>query len=293
MTKPVDRYLQILRIIERENRTGIGVNELVKQTGSTDKQRVINYIRDLERAKIIETKSSSSHQQKKIKNLANLGWDLIRLYNNLELYIDSCSQVRRITKDEFYVTPGATKNVRDRMLRDRGWSSEELNSYQTLQLETHVEGSSIASPTEVINVILTKYIIMLYKFKLKENSIGKLILDKIVMDAVHAQFSIEANIVSDRKRPNEDLAFDIISNRVGSSIIGLSSGNAFGNRFIATKVKQVLKATFSLLDVPNEIISKEIKSLQNVFKNLDEKSSFVRGFKEVVAICEEYMNKSS
>jgi hypothetical protein len=27
----VERYLQILRIIERENQTGIGVNELVKK----------------------------------------------------------------------------------------------------------------------------------------------------------------------------------------------------------------------------------------------------------------------
>jgi hypothetical protein len=53
---------------ERENQTGIGVNELVRKTGTTDRQRIINYIHDLERAKIIETKSSSSHRQKKIKN---------------------------------------------------------------------------------------------------------------------------------------------------------------------------------------------------------------------------------
>jgi hypothetical protein len=76
----------------------------------------------------------------------------------------------------------STKDIWNRIFR--GWTSEELNSYCKLQWETHFAGN-IASPKEVINVILTKYILMLYKFKLRGNNIGKLILDKVVMDMLY------------------------------------------------------------------------------------------------------------
>jgi hypothetical protein len=296
MNKPVDRYLQILRIIERENETGIGVNQIIRKTGSKDKQRIINYIRDLGRAKIIETKSSPAHSQKEIKNLTDLGWELARLSHNLELYVDSCSEVRRTLKEEIYVAPEAKKEVRDRILRDMGWSSEELNSFLRLQLEAEVKGK-IASPTEVINIILTKYITMLYKFKLKENNIGKLILDKIVMNAIYTQFSIEADIVSHRKQLNKgriiDPSIDIISDTVYNCLRKLSMNNPFDNRFISSKVKQVLKSTLLLLDVPNEVIDKQIKHLQSSAKFFNFMPSFTRGSKEVVTICEEYMSKST
>jgi hypothetical protein len=311
----VERYLQILRIIERENQTGIGVNELVKKTGSRDKQRIINYIHDLERENIIETKSSSMHQQKKINNLTNLGWQIIGLCNNLELYTNSCSELRRVMKEEFYVPPGANKTTRNSILRNRGWSSEEISNYYKLHQQTHL-AEDVGSPTDVINVILTKYILMLYKFTLKENSIGKLIVDKVIMDAVYSQISNAAtDIISHRPwLPNKSLDYDqelfhnvfdpsfvIMSDKniIGTSLMKLClMDNPFNNRFIATRLRQVLDATYSLLNVPNEIIDMQIRDFQDMvkrFKNSDRLvyKQIAGAFKELVAISEKAKNKST
>lgn len=311
----VERYLQILRIIERENQTGIGVNELVKKTGSRDKQRIINYIHDLERENIIEMKSSSTHQQKKVNNLSNLGWEIIALCNNLERYTNSCSELRRVMKEEFYVPPGANKTTRNSILRNRGWSSEEISNYDKLHQQTHL-AEDVGSPTDVINVILTKYILVSHKFTLKKNSIGKLILDKVVMDAIYAQFSIIASdlVYYDSWLPRKDLEFErrvlhdvfdssfvVLSDKnvIGTSLMKLClTDNPFNNRFIAPKLRQVLDATYSLLNVPNEIIDLHIREFQDMVKRFKGSDVLVYeqiagAFNELVAISEKAKNKST
>jgi hypothetical protein len=209
------------------------------------------------------------------------------LFHNLERYTYACSELRKAIEE---VPPLTTKDM-NILLQDRGCTAEELNFYHKVQARLP---DGIASTSEVINVILTKYVLMLYKFKLKENNIGRIILDKIIMDATYEQFSIEANILSLKTLTNKDQAFDpsfdILSDRVRNILVKVSIDNPFDNKFIGKKAKQVLKSTLSLLDVPNEIIDKRIKYLQGT----DIKwPSFARAAKEVAAICDEHMNKSA
>jgi DNA-binding HxlR family transcriptional regulator len=313
MTKPVDKYLQILGIIERENQTGVGVNQIIRKTGSTDKQRIINYIRDLEREKIIKTKSSSAHQQTKIKRLTNLGWDLTKLFHNLERYTHACSQLRQVN-EEFYIPSGANNNTRNSMLRNRGWTSEEISNYDKIRQQTLL-AEDIGSPSEVVNVILTKYILMLHKFTLKQNSIGKLILDKIIMDSVYAQFSIAAGdaVSSNSWLPREDLEFErrVLHDVFDSSYVVLSDKNVIGtslmkvclmdnpfdNRFISTKIRRILDSTYALLNVPNEIIDMQIRVFRNMAKDFENNDHILYkqiagAFKELAAISEKAKNKS-
>ena len=315
MIKPVDRYLQILHILERENQTGIGVNGIIKKTGSTDKQRIINYMRDLEREEIIETKSSSTHQQTKIKRLTNLGWELVRLSHNLERFTDACSQLRHVMKEQLSIPPGVNNNTRNSILRNRGWTSEEISNYDKICQRIDL-AEDVGSPSEVVNMILTKYILMLHKFRLRQNSIGKLILDKIIMDTVYTQFSIAASDLASSNSwlPRKELEFDrrVLHNVFDSSHVVLSDKNVIGtplmklclmdnpfdNRFISTKVRQILESTYALLNVPNEIIDIQIRDFYDMVKRFENHDHLLYkqiagAFKELAVISEKAKHKST
>jgi hypothetical protein len=86
LTQLVVLCLEIAMLIYGDKTTtGLGVNEISRRTSSKDKPRIISAIRYLEGAALIETRTSSAHEQKKIKILTALGCEFAHLHSLLKV----------------------------------------------------------------------------------------------------------------------------------------------------------------------------------------------------------------
>ena len=101
---------------------------------------------------------------------------------------DVCIKLRSKLHDTLSDTLDGEKKVVRSKLRDKGWTQEEINSYDHI-LEWGRLISSWASPHEVIDILLIKYVLLLSTFILDYNNHRAItILNEIVMRIISEQF---------------------------------------------------------------------------------------------------------
>ena len=126
--QPVVINMQILGLFDAKNtETGLGVNEIFRRTGSSNKPYIINSIEHLERCHFIETRKSK-HKQQKVKVLTGLGIEMAQLLESINEYDKSYSNL--IKKIQRYIMPDNGKeDTRKRILLNSGWTANEAINY--------------------------------------------------------------------------------------------------------------------------------------------------------------------
>jgi hypothetical protein len=178
--QPVNRYLEILEILRSAKDTGLGVNEihlqLVATTKVNNKPYIIEYIKELERANIIKTKEST-HRQKEIKVLSDLGHELADLRHGITSFMSSYLELKQNIKQRYVMrTTNLDEKAKMSILLKRGWSRRDANWYDHLDKEA--KDFEQSSATAFINALIVKYIQIPSRFHI--NDISRMILVKII-----------------------------------------------------------------------------------------------------------------
>ena len=194
-------HLEILSLLHERAQTGLNVNgiyrELVKRKFSRNKKLVIMAIRDLEKGHLLETAKGRRFikrlKQKRIKLITTLGEYITRLIFDLNNYEESCSDLKKAIIQHFDIKDYSSNKIRSSVLHNRGWKPEEIADYERFLECSNNISKDLVSSFQIINAILTRYILILSKIGNNENA--KMILDYIITGSISKQLS--NTIVSD------------------------------------------------------------------------------------------------
>src|ERR1051325_4130758 len=129
LSQLVGLCLEIAMLIyEDKSTTGLGVNEISRRTSSRDKPRIIRAIRYLEGAALIETRTSPTHEQKKIKILTTLGYEFTQLIKSINDYMACYDKFEAKVRDYYDIHENIGYDILINKLRNKGYSQEESAS---------------------------------------------------------------------------------------------------------------------------------------------------------------------
>lgn len=289
--KLVENSLQILTLFSEQNtQTGLGVNEICRRTGFVqNKQPITNSIKYLEKARLLETKRTKDHAQMRVKVPTILGNDILQLIKDMQELSDVCIKLRNKLHDTLSNTLAGEKKVVRSKLRDKGWTQEEINSYDHI-LKWGRSISSWAAPHEVIDILLIKYVLLLSKFILDYNNQRALtILNEIVMRIILEQFSIltDAGLIDELEYVYSNLTLE-----KWNTVVGATAKSRFLDyKFIKEEFRNAALAKLRILTPNKQIIDRELQELYNQeheFSMKNEKSPL----SAVIALCEEAYNQA-
>jgi hypothetical protein len=237
-------------------KTGLHVNaiykELVALGFSRNKNPVIKNINYLEQSGLLET--TMCGEQKTIKTLTPLGHEFVKLANDFDKYVQSCSELQDTLDHNFGIENYSDKKVQRSILHNKGWTAEEIEESDHLHLSSERLKSRIISPYEIISVMLIRYIFVLSKIKDNENA--KTILNHLMMDKISHQLAntIATNLEDKSINLTEESYKNLISQKTGFVRDHIWENYHF-NRFTDTEVSNVLSSLSDVLltkDYDNE-----------------------------------------
>jgi DNA-binding HxlR family transcriptional regulator len=259
----VVKAIQILGLLFEQNpATGMSVNEIFRQTSSKDKPLVINSIKYLEKAKLVETDEKVHHKQRKIKILTQLGYTFAELIHSLDKYNESYEKLKIIIKQNFDLSIETEKSVLVNILRSRGWKPTEYNKYKKLHEAADILLFEL-SPHQNIDSLLIRYVSLLAHPTVIDNENAKVILNKITMDLLYKQLSViqkdlMENTTSSPRFANitnkDEQLFDYFANQKFAVLDTLFyydenfyDGKTLDIRFIKQPAKEVLLSILNIL----------------------------------------------
>jgi hypothetical protein len=185
----VDNCIQILRVFSAQNiPTGLGVNEIFRKTGGKDKKSIIDAIKRLERGQLLESKRSNQHMQIRLKQPTELGVKFIDFMNNIDEYNSACIRFKERVYELLDILYTNDERIIRSKLRQKGWSAEEIDFYNDIAKDGLDIITQFASPSVIINIIVTIYISLLAKIGSHSNESVSEILYHIIMNALSEQF---------------------------------------------------------------------------------------------------------
>jgi DNA-binding HxlR family transcriptional regulator len=249
------------------------VNEIIRQT-SPDRTHVISVIKALERAHLITQNKDKEHGQKKIKQLTDVGYELVDILKSLEQWKKSYFELRKAYKEKFKVDSKLSDHTIISILKNRGLTDEEINVYEDI-----IAGVSLIlyfSEKNIMNTIFCRYIFRLSKISLSD--IANNILYDVIRDAAVFQISLIAERTKQHKGSFEmaegaqDLLWDIREELVCPV-----------PQIIHNQIKDAVTSHISLL----KPAKKHVEALRPTIKGDNNLSSP----KIALDICEGYINK--
>jgi DNA-binding MarR family transcriptional regulator len=242
---------------------GKGANEIFfkgRQTGLTSyKQDVLDTIKTLQEAELIDEIPDPKHSQKRIKRLTPLGRQLAELMSNIESYNKSYLELKDAIRANFTFDWSNIKDdsVLRSILRGRGWAEDEIARFIDVDKRwgTAAHDFASTSPWSVVRILLAKYSMIIFDYK--PNQIAKSIVDKFIVDFMTEQlFSILDNVTNMQRRSMVYDTTSYIVSDIRKQITFL--GNLFQDyRFIDGYVENVILATFTILGPDRELIKRE------------------------------------
>jgi hypothetical protein len=280
LRKPVAATTQILGIFRSESdKTGIGVNEIYRRTGSKNKPSIIRSIQHLERCQFLET-GESKHKQRKVKVLTTLGCEVVQLLDSIDKYNTSYSNFTQ--KIEKYVLSGnMDEDVRNRILISKGWTMEEAENYDFfLHITRNIEFSALSA---FINSILARYLHLILEFNV--NLYAKTLIIQVIVNALDNQLSLGRLLnKSDRKlrdytineivRDVSDPVYDA-HHKMMSYLNVESNGHDIAtylnSKIIKDEAVDLMRSTFSVLKPSTKTIPRKanVAELKEIVSGLD------------------------
>jgi DNA-binding PadR family transcriptional regulator len=242
--------LDILFLLGREaqnNNTGLHVNKIYSKLVDDNKirknkQPVVDALRYLKEGGLIESNKCEEHEQKEIKTLTPLGHEFVKLANDLDKYIKSCSDLQEALLDiiGFHTGNISDKKIQRSILHNKGWTAEEIDESEKI-LESSLSIMNLISPYEIISVMLMRYISVLST--VSDNEKAKTILNNIMMDKINDQLSK----MIDQHPIATDISYEnLISQKIGFVKEQVEYYYHF-NRFTDPKVSNVISSLSDVL----------------------------------------------
>jgi DNA-binding MarR family transcriptional regulator len=258
----VDTSMAILRLLLRNSSN---VNSIIKQT-SSDRSYVSKVIKTLQKEDIIEETKSSTHKQMKIKQLTRVGRELAETMDNVDRYNEWYNKLREKRKEIFdrpYFKYKEEKVIR-RILRSKGWTEEEINSFDDC-----ASGACLldyASAGYIKDALLFKYASILQDNNL--HTIGKAIFIKIIMDIISNQLTVLSDELEGEdpspilRNIYQDGKGDSRTNMILYFPKKMAEYSVLNNSSINKEAKEVLRSIFSLFELGSDDIAKPIEKVR-------------------------------
>jgi hypothetical protein len=277
--------LFLLGRYKQDNGTGLNLNAIYKQLVakgfSRNKSPVIMCINDLEQSELLA--STKRGKQKEIKTLTPLGHEFVKLANDFDQYVKSCSELQEAIKHNFGVAKYSDKKVQRNVLRKEGWTAEEIDLSEEL-LSSSEQLTHLISPPEVISVMLIRYISVLLKINDNENA--RAILNRIIMDRISDQLSKTMVADAEHKESNHTVGiyrfpYPSLTGQKIDFVSKLMSRYYF-SRFIDTEVWNVLSSLLNVLlvKVNDHWLKIEMNSLQSDVPGKNRLNKFKRSLSD-------------
>src|SRR5919106_956590 len=167
-------------------------------------------------------------------------------------YVNSSSKLQDAIKKYFSLGHYDDKKVLRNVLLNRGWKPEEIKDYDRYLKCSNNISEDIVSPFQIINAILTRYILVLSKI---DNENAKMVLDYIVIRSINKQ-------LSNTSVPNTDIAYSSLVNEKINSVISHMEGAYMHNRFFEDQLENFLLSQFALLDVSYDTMKTAIDRIE-------------------------------
>jgi DNA-binding MarR family transcriptional regulator len=168
--------IQILRTLWEQD---TNVNNVIKKTGLY-KNRVFKAIESLEKASLVKEEKSPSHKQMRIKRLTPLAREIMKFKDDVDRHNKSYFHLLDLVMECFFLSEDTPKEVLNRKLLTRGWTTEKINSYP--ELSERARGFGIPFFMFTLNAILSRYSAILTSFKV--NKTAMLILTRMLIDEI-------------------------------------------------------------------------------------------------------------
>jgi rRNA-processing protein FCF1 len=203
---------------------------------------------------------------------------------------DVCIKLRSKLHDTLSDTLDGEKKVVRSKLRDKGWTQEEINSYDHI-LEWGRLISSWASPQEVIDILLIKYVLLLSTFILDYNNQRAItILNEIVMRIISEQFSIltKAGLIDELESVYSRLTIEKWNTVVGA----IAKSRFLDYKFIKEEFRNAALAKLRILTPNKQIMDRELQLLYNEEYEFSMKNDEKSPLSAAIALCEEVYSQA-
>jgi hypothetical protein len=274
----VSKCLDVLNEFPAQNGQNLWVNEIVrrvtKTTGSKDSPAIKKSIELLEDASIIQTLSSSQHEQKEIKILTPLGQEVSNFFHRLKKCSYSYARLKdtiienniRIGKTE---DPGEAHKIVDRKLLARGWDRIERNHFRFIMRAAFVMETIYRN--NIFNSILHRYSVIRGSHEV--NEIADKIIQKIMNNEIQSLFILARDLEEVSSRFNEhhfnpetshykDIPFVDLYNLILEKLDEYyHEGSDLLNKSISDKIEEVTLSLFLLLQPDEKDVQEYIKDL--------------------------------
>jgi hypothetical protein len=188
---PLDKMMLVLDVFRPQNpQTGMSKNQVYRtsssRTGIQNKGPFFKAIRFLVDALILDSKKVN--KQKEVISLTQLGQEIMNFLNDIHRCRRAEQELRKTISNyedagEVHVDENDWKVIRGNKLLSRGWTKEEIESYD--QIKESLRLVLNLHRRHLYNCILHRYSLILITFEI--NEIAENILTKIITDQLMKQ----------------------------------------------------------------------------------------------------------
>lgn len=166
----------ILRLLSKG---GTHANQIIKQT-SSDRGYIFRVINILEREELISENKDPKHSQKKIKNLTELGREIVDIINLIQSCYESCDKLEQEAKKhplDFRLIPESPETY---VARLQNMDPEGKN-----RIGIAILNHAVAD--YVRDFVIFKYLSLSRKYEIRKKKTTRQILEQIISDATERQ----------------------------------------------------------------------------------------------------------
>jgi DNA-binding HxlR family transcriptional regulator len=301
-----DRLLEtskkILSLLFDKN---LHVNEIIRQT-SPDRSYIISTIKMLEREGLIVRNKRTEKGKEIVKQLTELGRELVDISRSVEQWEKSCFQLRKAYEEKLLIDVDSDDGkVIKRLLKNRGLTDEEINRRD--YIEDGLSQLLSNCETDMIDTVICRCFFTIFKFSFGRYVVAIDIMNDIIKHAAVFRF----NVMMEEVKQERQEAIKSIIHAASNMTTGLMWKIQHdllcpGYQIIHNEIKDVMISRLNLLKPPEDIIPNDMpKDMQEMIipKNmqgirplpaeLDVTKIQPNDFKQALDICREYLNRLS
>lgn len=275
------------------------VNDIIKQT-SIYKNYVFAANRFLEQSGfVVRTRDKGIHEQKAFIELTEFGHKLARFIENTDRFDRSFETLSQTIKNNFDVQENVASKTLRSLLRNRGWSDDEMNHYDVYEKYTRLLEKDCLSV--LIHGITNLYGQYLLRFNPNRNA--KELLERIIVTRLSRYLISQVENTVELKSykcehcgaENSLKSYEFMEKNYQrlfeSGFIGDYVHIPFSARMITKEVRSILESLFLVMDFPNEYHKKKMEEEIHILDSGDSNNVNVASRKRLMSYCAELSNR--
>ncbi|HET7147619.1 MAG TPA: hypothetical protein VFI73_03885, partial [Candidatus Nitrosopolaris sp.] len=187
------------------------------------------------------------------------------IVSDIEHINKSHSELKKLMVENFGIAEDLDEIHIKNKLRSRGWSTEAISFYR--EFTRYAILLITESLNMVYNVLIYRYSELSLKYDIR--NVGRLILDKIILDALEYHISIARDTSTMRQlyymKDNNERA-RIVIDRLLSSVEAIEEHNPYLNKFTDKEGASLLASICSMLEAPKNIVEDYVSKENSTLK---------------------------